>query len=431
MTKTIYFKTFGCKVNQYETQGMRENLLLHGFQEIDQPERAHYVIVNSCTVTHHSDRKALYYIRRFRKTNPQGTIVVTGCLTENDDPHMLYSRGADIVLRNEHKMYVAQRILAHDTRAVSVPQETPSHAFSISSFKGHSRAFVKIQDGCTMNCSYCKVRIVRGKSRSRTLFDIRDEVKKIVGNGYKEIVLTGVELGAYGKDLVDTPTLVTLLDLITPIAGLERVRLSSIEPFDVTHELIAYMAYHKKICPHFHIPLQSGDDTILKAMRRGCTSNQYRELIQTIRKAIPHCALTTDIIVGFPGEGDSAFANTIALLKETQPFKIHFFPFSPRKETDAYWFTGRVPHRIIKMREDILKKLNTTLFKSSSDGLRGQVYPVLLEKEGTRDGQQVRGRLPDYRVVVIKKAHPDFLNSIVPVLITGCYDDHLAGEVMY
>ncbi len=413
---------------------MRELLIKSGFRETERPASAGYVIVNSCTVTRHSDRKTMYYLRRFKKANPEAKIIVAGCITEDENNLPLLSRSADIIISNREKADIVRKITKglDKTGMVSDSQTVEGEAednFSISSFKGHSRAFIKVQDGCNMNCSYCKVRIVRGKSRSRPIEDICKEIEDLVSNGYKEIVLTGIQLGAYGRDLTGKSEIVLLLEKISEISGLTRMRLSSIEPFDVSDELIEYMAGNYKICPHLHIPLQSGDDSILKSMRRGYTSNQFKELISRIKGKIPCFGLTTDVIVGFPGEDEDAFLNTINVLRETKPHKIHFFPFSPRPGTDASLFSGRVSHQEIKRRENILKSLNKELFLSSSQFLRETVQPVLLETYAAYNSTII-GRLPDYRKVFIE-ADSSLINSIVQVLIVGCGDEYLRGRLAH
>jgi len=393
-TKTVYFKTLGCKVNQYETQSMRERIQSLGVNELDHPEGADCLILNSCTVTHQSDRKALYYVRRFKKTNPQGKVILTGCLANNDPNHLLQKDYIDMVLPNEEKGCIDQ-VYARlfDTPLLPIP--TP-HEKTITSFKGHVRAFVKVQDGCNMNCSYCKVRIVRGRSRSRGSEHIISEVRTLVENGYKEIVLTGVQIGSYGKDLTEKRSLATLLEDIAMIPGIERSRLSSIEPFDLTEELLATIARMPSCCHHFHIPLQSGDNNVLVRMRRAYTREEYQSLIQSIRARIPACGISTDVIIGFPGEDDEAFSNTMELLETIGPHKVHIFPFSPREGTDAFLYHDTVASRIVSQREKIAETLQQRLFNEYAQQFIGTVEPVLIEGGYQQSATTCVGRTSHY-----------------------------------
>ncbi len=429
--KTFYIKTLGCKVNQYETQGIREVLGRDGYHEVDTPKDAAYIIINSCTVTHHSDRKTFYFIRRTKKMNDAATIVLTGCTAENDEHELLYEKGADIIVTNDEKSRIAEILAfhrAHDTDHTPHVKPIVLDTFSdmpISSFKGHSRAFVKIQDGCNMNCSYCKVRIVRGRSRSRSLSSIVDEVVRLVDNGYKEIVLTGVQLGAFGRDLTTPTSLVALLDILSDETGVERIRISSLEPFDVTDALIESMANNPKICPHLHLPLQSGDDTILRRMRRTYTHDKFESLIMRLKSNVPSFALTTDVIVGFPGEDDKAFRNTFDLLSKTEPFKMHIFPFSAREGTDAASYEGIVQSSIITERERALHTLNDELFLRTSSVLVGKSLPVLIE-EVIDDGRTSKGRLNDYRSVVVPgECYNE--NDVVTLSISEVQKGYLVG----
>ena len=428
MNRTVYFKTLGCKVNQYETQGMRECLLKQGFREIDHPEEAEYFVLNSCTVTHESDRKTLYYVRRFRNVNPQGKVVITGCLAKNDPAELLARAQADVIIPNKEKVNIAHYMGGGD--------EVRERAeFSISSFKGHAHAFVKIQDGCNMQCSYCKVRLVRGPSCSRDMTSIIDEVARLAHNGYQEIVLTGIHLGDYGKDLKSRIDLIGLLRKVVSVPGLTRVRLSSIEPFDITPQLIDYFARNarnEKICPHFHVPLQSGDDRILRSMRRAYTGAQYIDIIKEMRSKVPSFTVSTDVIVGFPGEDDAAFQSTVAALREVQPFKIHIFPFSPRVGTDAYEYPERVSPHVIKERERILYRLNDELFKDVARGFLGTTHMVLVEKKvASKDTRtpHLIGRTPHYFKVIVA-GEETLINTLVPVKIVAISTDALRGVVI-
>ena len=305
--KTIKFYTLGCKVNQYDTQSIREQFLKNGYQEIDNGKTADTYFINTCTVTAIADRKAKNIIRHCVKENPKARIIVTGCLVEKDALSLSDIKGIDFL--------ISKRFFRE----------------GISNFCGHTRAFLKIQDGCNNSCAYCKVPLVRGVSRSRPLLEIIKEAKKLVQNGFQEIVLSGICLGAFGKDLKEAISLVDAIEGLENIEGLLRIRLSSLEAVDVSDRLIQQMAESQKLCWHLHIPIQSGDDEILKKMQRSYKRKDYLELINKIKKHIPQVALTTDVLVGFPGEAEENFQNTLNLIKEILPLKVHIFPYSPGK----------------------------------------------------------------------------------------------------
>ena len=263
--KTIKFYTLGCKVNQYETQAIREKFLRNGYSETTNNKIADTYIINTCTVTQKADLGSLSIIRKAKKENPKAVIIATGCLTELDKDRIKQISDSIKIIKNKDKFKISQS--------------------SISDFKGHARGFLKIQDGCENHCSYCKVPLVRGHSKSKPLTEVLKEARTLVGNGFKEIVLTGICLGAYGRDLNPKISLAGVISGLEEISALLRIRLSSIEARDISDELIRALSLSKKFCRHLHIPLQSGDDTILKKMNRNYTSKEYFELIKKIKKS--------------------------------------------------------------------------------------------------------------------------------------------------
>ena len=331
--KTIKFYTLGCKVNQYDTQSIREQFLKNGYQEIDNGKTADTYFINTCTVTAIADRKAKNIIRHCLRENPKARIMVTGCLVEKDALSLSDIKGIDFL--------ISKRFFRE----------------GISNFCGHTRAFLKIQDGCNNSCAYCKVPLVRGVSRSRPLLEIIKEAKKLVQNGFQEIVLSGICLGAFGKDLKEAISLVDAIEGLENIEGLLRIRLSSLEAVDVSDRLIQQMAESQKLCWHLHIPIQSGDDAILKKMGRRYKRKDYSALIYKIKKYLPHVAITTDVLVGFPGEDEKNFQNTLNLIQEILPLKVHIFPYSPRPGTPAFNFKDKVSPVIIKQRISKLKEI--------------------------------------------------------------------------
>ena len=348
--KTFELKTLGCKVNQYESQALRERLLGLGFKESPN-QGADICIVNTCSVTQRAETDSLEAVRAFNRNNPQAKIFVTGCSAQNSPEIISRINGVQAVLGNNKKESLAGILDGKEAPDISLNKP------EVSSFHKHTRAFLKIQDGCNYGCSYCIIPKLRGASHSRQLAQIVKEAKQLADNGYKEIVLCGICLGAYGRDLGDKEGLVRVIEELEKIEGLARLRLSSIEASDVRPALIQKMGDSSKLCRHLHIPFQSGDDAVLKLMRRKTLTEGYRRLIRSLRRESPNIGITTDIMIGFPGEKEDNFRNTIDFLKEAKPSRMHIFPFSGRKDTPAYDFKDTVKSQTIKERAGIMKSL--------------------------------------------------------------------------
>lgn len=404
--KKCVFKTLGCKVNQYETQAIRENFLKCDYNEVTHGEAVDVCVINTCTVTEMSDRKSRRLIREAIRLNPQAKIVVTGCYSEKDGGALAEIRGIDFVVPNSKKDKIVDIVQGRDG-------QISAHRFSlqISSFKAHSRAFVKIQDGCNNFCSFCKVPLVRGRSISREIKAIAEEAKRLIEGGFREIVLSGICLGAYGTDLEGNPDIVDVIEAIERLPGKYRIRLSSIEPNMVSQRLIDKMTSSASLCSHFHIPLQSGDDEILKRMNRNYTVEGYKELVQRIRGKIPQVSLTTDVLVGFPGEEEGNFLNTLDTLREVSPSRMHIFPYSRREDTAASRFKDTVSKDEVQKRIDILKSLALDSSLSYRERFVDRKVDVLVESR--RDKKS--GLLTGYTATYIK------------VLLSG--PDHLCGEI--
>lgn len=354
--KRFFIHTLGCKVNQYESQAIREILIGVGFKECLSKETADLYIVNTCTVTEKAEKESRHWAGIFHKTNPKAKIILTGCCAEGDHDRMLFMPGVAHIIKNKDKVRIADII----NGVLTTGPHIPDTKLSITDFKGHTKAFVKIQDGCGNSCSYCKVPLVRGSLASRPIDDIVKEVRVLSEKGFKEIVLTGICLGAWGKDLfpggeakcagLKEPNIVDVLKAIDKVDGDFRVRLSSIEPADVTDELINYIAGNKRICRHLHIPLQSGDDEILRKMNRPYTADMYRQIVRKAVSAIKDLAVTTDIMIGFPGESNNNFKNTVGFVKNILPARVHIFTFSKRPGTAAWDMERAIDHDTLKRR---------------------------------------------------------------------------------
>ncbi|PIP21321.1 MAG: tRNA (N(6)-L-threonylcarbamoyladenosine(37)-C(2))-methylthiotransferase MtaB [Candidatus Omnitrophica bacterium CG23_combo_of_CG06-09_8_20_14_all_40_11] len=351
--RTIKFFTLGCKVNQYDTQVIREQFLNAGFKELDDHLYADVYVINTCTVTANADSRSFNLIRRAKRENPRAKIIVTGCLAELDGERISGISGITHIVKNEEKDRIIE--LLNELNEHNGPNGHNDKG--ISNFSGHTRAFLKIQDGCNNFCSYCKVPLVRGASRSKPLDEIIQEANRLVKNGFQELVLCGICLGSYGKDLQSQKNVVDVIEALEKINGLLRIRLSSIEASDVSERLIEKMAQSKKLCRHLHIPVQSGDDEILKRMNRNYCREDYLNLVKKIKMSIPQIAITTDVLVGFPGETEENFQNTVKLVQEILPLKMHIFPYSLREGTPAANFKPILNPKIIKEGIKYLKNI--------------------------------------------------------------------------
>jgi len=423
--KTVKFFTLGCKVNQYDTQVIREQFVNSGFKELNNGSPADICIINTCTVTHRADSDSLNIIRRVIRENPKAKVIVTGCLTELDAPRIKRIDGVSLIIKNKDK----EKLLKRLSRIFYLNGQNGQTGITnkgISCFWAHTRAFLKIQDGCNNFCSYCKVPLVRGFSRSRTIGEIILEAINLVKNGFREIVLCGICLGVYGRDLNPKQDIVDVIQELENISGLLRIRLSSIEAKDVSDRLIKKLASSQKLCRHLHIPLQSGDDNILKKMDRIYSSQAHLDLVQRIKKQIPEIAITTDVMVGFPTETDDNFQNTVSLIKKILPLKVHIFSYSPRKGTRAYReFQQELDPKIIKERFLYLQKISNASSLNYKKRFINQTLPVLME-EKTRSGFW-HGYTDNY-LRVLFKSNLELKNKLILVKLKKIINDAIIAE---
>ena len=382
MTDLLKTVTLGCKVNQYETQLVREGLVGIGYRDADARQAANLCIVNTCTVTREGDAKSRQTIRRLARENPESRIVVMGCYATRAPEELA-------VLPNVSEVVTDKREIPDLLGRFGVI-DIPS---GISQFGDRHRAYVKVQDGCLLRCSYCVIPYVRPGLYSRPVDSILQEVRRLTDNGYREIVLTGIHLGHYGvegnwnKPKSEWLRLSHLLSRIAELEGDFRIRLSSIEATEATRELIGVMAaYPDRVCPHFHICLQSGSDRILRRMKRRWSTQTFRQRCQLIREALDQPAFTTDIIVGFPGETEDDFEATCQLVREIGFSKIHAFPFSARRETPAAAFPDQVPKQLKTARVRTLGLIEAELREAFFSRLRGRTIQVLVESSDPQTG---------------------------------------------
>lgn len=423
--KTIRFFTLGCKVNQYDTQVMREEFIRAGFKELENSQRADIYLINTCTVTSAADRKSRHLIRYSHRQNPQAKIIVTGCYTEldNDADEIAKIPGVTDIIKNQDKYRILELLNGHSEQN----EMNELNNIGISSFSEHTRAFLKIQDGCNNFCSYCKVPLVRGSSRSRPLAEIIQEAQALIKNGYKETVLTGICLGSYGKDLYPNISVVNVIEALEKIRGLLRIRLSSIEAGDVSVELINKISQSKKLCRHLHIPIQSGDDKILKRMNRAYKRYDYLNLINRIKKCIPDIAITTDVMVGFPGEDEINFENTADLIKEIIPLKVHIFPYSPREGTTAYNFKDRLNSNIIKKRTLHLKNIAKNCALDYKKQFLNKDMKVLIETRSKESPNSWEGYTSNYIKVLVKSGQ-DLKNQLISLRLKKIVKDFMLSD---
>jgi threonylcarbamoyladenosine tRNA methylthiotransferase MtaB len=421
--RTCRLVTLGCKVNQYETQYVKETLELNGFSEAADGECADLCIVNTCTVTMEGDAKSRTAVRRLHQRNPDAQIVVMGCYATRDPAAVAKLPGVTRVVTDKAK-------LADELRDFGVT-EMPA---GITRFDDHQRAFVKVQDGCILNCTYCIIPSVRPILRSRTPEEIAREVGELVAAGYPEIVLTGVHLGHYGLDLSkgrpkdEWRRLWHLLDMLDRLPGDFRVRLSSLEAAEARADLVAAMARSPRVVPHLHVCLQSGSDRILRAMKRRYTSAGFLERCRRLQDALDTPALTTDVIVGFPGETEADFAATCRVAQEAGFAKVHVFPYSPRAGTSAALLPGAIPPAIIQERCARLRELESELTYAYQRRLLGRRLEVLVEGADPQRPGNVQGTSCRYLPVSFRGHAPALLRKVVPVRAARIEAGMIVGE---
>lgn len=428
--RTCAFITLGCKVNQYETQAIRESLAAKGLVETSPEDSADIYVINTCTVTSLSEEKSRQYIKKVRRKNPEAKVVVTGCYAEADTEILKRTEGVDYVITKAEESQLAEIIKDfHDSNSAGKLAEDSIYNLKISHFAGHTRAFLKIEDGCDMYCSYCIIPYVRGGIKSRKPKEIKEEAERLIRNGYKEVILTGIHLGAYGRDTEGRCRLADVILMLNDLPGLERIRLSSIDVNDITGDVIDLVSRSKKICPHFHIPLQSGDDFILKRMNRKYTASQYLEILDSIRSKIDSPSFTTDVIIGFPGEQDEHFENTINLCKKAGFSRMHLFSFSARDGTPAAKMTDRCPPQVIKQRKTMLEATANTLAFNYKNNSLNRIAEVLVEIERDPKTNKLCGYSRQYIKVLFDG--PDTIkNTIVSVRIGNIAPSFVMGTLL-
>jgi threonylcarbamoyladenosine tRNA methylthiotransferase MtaB len=396
----VAFLTLGCKLNYSETSSIARQFVEHGYEKVPSSKEADIYVINTCSVTEHADKKCRNAIRKLHKQNPEAIIAVTGCYAQLKPQEILSIEGVDLVLGADQKENLFMRV-SHikesggdkpTPKAFSCEISHIETIFPAYSSDDRTRSFLKVQDGCDYNCSYCTIPLARGRSRNFPVEFVVKEAMEIASRGIKEVVLTGVNTGDFGRSTGEP--FLGLLKRLEEIDGIERYRISSIEPNLITPEIIDWISMSNKFLPHFHIPLQSGSDKILALMRRRYNRALFKERIELIREKMPYAFLGIDVIVGFPGEGESEFEETFSFLQEVEPSFLHVFPYSRRANTPASEFSGQVEESVKHRRVERLNTLSDSLYCKFVEKNRGRAERVLFES--TRKGGMMFGYTGNY-----------------------------------
>lgn len=420
MDQTVAFHTLGCKVNHYETEGIWQMFMEHGYERVDFNRRADVYVINTCTVTNTGDRKSRQMIRRAIRTNPEAVICVTGCYAQTSPGEVMEIPGVDVIVGTQNRKKMIEYIEEHqETRlpingVQDIMRNRVFEEMDVPEFSDRTRASLKIQEGCNNFCTFCIIPWSRGLLRSRDPENVIEQARKLVDAGYKEIVLTGIHTAGYGEDMKDYNFAMLLRDLEEKVDGLKRIRISSIEASQVTNEVIQVLNDSKKIVRHLHMPLQSGSNTVLQRMRRKYSAEFYREKIDYIRQALPNLAITSDIIVGFPGETAEEFMETYNFVQDLGYAELHVFPYSPRTGTPAARMKDQVDKETKNKRVEQMIDLSNELARKYALQFKDSVLEVIPEEP--LPDKNFQGHLVGYT------------DNYLKVHFEG--PDHLIGEIV-
>jgi threonylcarbamoyladenosine tRNA methylthiotransferase MtaB len=434
LKKKVGLTTLGCKVNQCDSAALARQLQSANYELTPFNTFADAYIINTCTVTAFADFQARQLIRRALRQNPLARIVVTGCYAQTQAEVLSRIEGVAFVLGNDQKHRIAE-LLSHSVSdrphifAGDIFLQEQFPCAPASTLTGRTRAFFKIQDGCNAFCSYCIVPFARGKSRSLPVSGVLEGVKNFIVRDYREIVLTGIHLGYYGHDLHPRTDLAQTLKTLLSQNSQARFRLSSIEPNEISDELLHLFNQYENLCPHLHIPLQSGDDSILKMMKRRYDTAFYRSLIEKVARTVDDIAIGIDVMAGFPGEGKTEFSHTLKLLEDLPVAYLHVFPYSERPGTAALDIHPKVSEKIKKERAGILRELGAKKRESFSRRFLGKTLPVLVEQSGDKKTGLARGFSHNYLPVILDKHPASLVNTVVKVRIEQVLEGKLTGRI--
>lgn len=429
--KKAALHNLGCKVNAYETEAMQHLLEEAGYEIVPFTQKADVYVINTCSVTNMADRKSRQMLHKAKKNNPDSIVVAAGCYVQTSEKEVLNDLSVDIVIGNDRKHDLVRLLEEYSLDSVNDTVDDINdgkHDFEelfIDQTKEHTRAFIKVQDGCNQFCSYCIIPYARGRVRSRRFENVIAEVERLAANGFKEVVLTGIHLSSYGVDFEEATGLLELIQAVNAVKGIERIRLGSLEPKIVTEHFASELSKLDKICPHFHLSLQSGCDETLKRMNRKYTTKEYERGCELLRKYFVHPAITTDVIVGFPGETEEEFEQTKAYLEHIHFYEMHIFKYSKRKGTRAAVMPDQIDEQIKEARSEKLIALGHDMSKEFRKFYIGKNEEVLFEEKAViGDKEYFVGYTKEY-VKVAKKTDENLENQIVSGRISGMLTDEI------
>lgn len=429
--KKAALHNLGCKVNAYETEAMQHLLEEAGYEIVPFTQKADVYVINTCSVTNMADRKSRQMLHKAKKNNPDSIVVAAGCYVQTSEKEVLNDLSVDIVIGNDRKHDLVRLLEEYSLDSVNDTVDDINdgkHDFEelfIDQTKEHTRAFIKVQDGCNQFCSYCIIPYARGRVRSRRFENVIAEVERLAANGFKEVVLTGIHLSSYGVDFEEATGLLELIQAVNAVKGIERIRLGSLEPKIVTEHFASELSKLDKICPHFHLSLQSGCDATLKRMNRKYTTKEYERGCELLRKYFVHPAITTDVIVGFPGETEEEFEQTEAYLEHIHFYEMHIFKYSKRKGTRAAVMPDQIDEQIKAVLSEKLIALGHDMSKEFRKFYIGKNEEVLFEEKAViGDKEYFVGYTKEY-VKVAKKTDENLENQIVSGRISGMLTDEI------
>ncbi len=429
--KKAALHNLGCKVNAYETEAMQHLLEEAGYEIVPFTQKADVYVINTCSVTNMADRKSRQMLHKAKKNNPDSIVVAAGCYVQTSEKEVLNDLSVDIVIGNDRKHDLVRLLEEYSLDSVNDTVDDINdgkHDFEelfIDQTKEHTRAFIKVQDGCNQFCSYCIIPYARGRVRSRRFENVIAEVERLAANGFKEVVLTGIHLSSYGVDFEEATGLLELIQAVNAVKGIERIRLGSLEPKIVTEHFASELSKLDKICPHFHLSLQSGCDATLKRMNRKYTTKEYERGCELLRKYFVHPAITTDVIVGFPGETEEEFEQTKAYLEHIHFYEMHIFKYSKRKGTRAAVMPDQIDEQVKAARSEKLIALGHDMSKEFRKFYIGKNEEVLFEEKAViSDKEYFVGYTKEY-VKVAKKTDENLENQIVSGRISGMLTDEI------
>lgn len=424
MNKKAALHNLGCKVNAYEVEAMQQLLEEAGYEIVPFEPGADVYVINTCTVTNIADRKSRQMLHKAKKMNPDAIVVATGCYVQTDTEKLDKDEAVDLILGNNQKKNIVEALEDYEkehhklSRVIKINQTKEYESLAISRTAEHVRAYMKVQDGCNQFCTYCIIPYARGRVRSRDMENVLEEARTLAETGYQEVVLTGIHLSSYGVDFPEDKKadLLTLIEAVHKIEGIKRIRLGSLEPGIITEEFVKRLSELPKVCPHFHLSLQSGCDATLERMNRRYRSGEYRERCEILRKYYENPALTTDVIVGFPGETEEDFESSLAFVKEIHFYETHIFPYSRRQGTKAAAMKEQLTEAAKKARSEKMLSVNRERMAEYEKSLEGKTLEILLEEECEIGGKTYYlGHSREYVRTAVEKRDGLSVNDIVTV----------------